>query len=133
MSEEGKNENENDNGQNEGSVNIYDDNAYMFGEEPSENNSEEKNEMKEINKLDYINYNEEFENEGINAMESKELYKDYDKELDNNNSKNNHQEIEQNSIQKENINSKMNNISKGENINNSEKKYRKKLKLKQII
>ena len=130
MSEEGKNENENDNGQNEGSVNIYDDNAYMFGEEPSENNSEEKNEMKEINKLDYINYNEEFENEGINAMESKELYKDYDKEIDNNNSKNNNQELEQNSIQKENINSKMNNISKGENINNSEKKIPQKIQTK---
>ena len=124
MSEEGKNENENenDNGQNEGSVNIYDDNAYMFGDEPSENNSEEKNEMKDINKLDYINYTDEYENEGINNLESKESYKNYDKELKNINTKINTQEIIPNLNQKENINLKPNQIPKEENINNSQNK-----------
>ena len=123
MSEEGKNENENDNGQNEGSVNIYDDNAYMFGDEPSENNSEEKNEMEDQNKLDYINYNEEFENE------SKELYKNYDKEFVNNNSNINTQENIQNSNKKDNINSKINITPKEENINNSEKNAPQKIQI----
>ena len=38
------NEKENENGQDEGSINVFEDNAYMFGDEPSDNNLEEQNE-----------------------------------------------------------------------------------------
>ena len=51
--EEGKmeNDNENENGQEEeGSMNVYDDNAYMFGDDPSGDNSEEQQDYYEINK-----------------------------------------------------------------------------------
>ena len=39
--------NEEDNGQDEGSINVFEDNAYMFGEDPSGNNLEEQNEIKQ--------------------------------------------------------------------------------------
>ena len=69
MSEEGKNENEN--GQEEGSMNIYDDNAYMFGDDPSGNNSE--NEYQDFNKMDIFNKKHESENEEeANNIENKE-------------------------------------------------------------
>ena len=121
MDEEGKNEN--DNGQEEGSVNIYDDNAYMFGDEPSENNSEDKNEIKDTNKGDYINYTDEYENEGINNMESKESYQNYyKKEIQNSsNKKTNDKEILENINPKdniENINLNVNQISKESLSNN---------------
>ena len=131
MEEEGKNEN--DNGQEEGSVNIYDDNAYMFGDEPSENNSEDKNEneMKDMNKGDYVNYTDEYENEGINNMESKESYNNYyKKELKNSsNIKNNDKEV-LNINPKENIkNININQISKDENIDISNNKIPQKIQI----
>ena len=131
MEEEGKNEN--DNGQEEGSVNIYDDNAYMFGDEPSENNSEDKNEneIKDMNKGDYVNYTDEYENEGINNMESKESYNNYyKKELQNNsNIKNNDKEV-LNINSKENIkNININQISKDENIDISNNKIPQKIQI----
>ena len=93
MSAEEKNDNENENGQDEGSMNIYDDNAYMFGDEPSGNNSEEQNEIHDDNDNEnQINQQniekDEFENENdeINNMESKELsyMKYYEKEKQKN-------------------------------------------------
>ncbi len=116
MNEEIKKEIENENGQlDDGSVNIYDDNAYMFGDEPSGNNSEEHNELKDINQNNYINTTEE-DNEGINNSENKESYKKYiEKELQNNNSKNNDQEISKDLIQNEKMNVNINNLPKEEN------------------
>ena len=129
MDEEGKNEN--DNGQEEGSVNIYDDNAYMFGDEPSENNSDDKNEIKDMNKGDYINYTDEYENEGINNMESKESYKNYyKKELQtSSNKKTNDKEILQNKENIKNINLNINQISKEENIDISNNKMPQKIQI----
>ena len=116
MNEEIKKEVENENGQlDDGSVNIYDDNAYMFGDEPSGNNSEEHNELKDINQNNYINTTEE-DNEGINNSENKESCKKYiEKELQNNNSKNNDQEISKDLIQNEKMNVNINNLPKEEN------------------
>ena len=129
MDEDGKNEN--DNGQEEGSVNIYDDNAYMFGDEPSENNSDDKNEIKDMNKGDYINYTDEYENEGINNMESKESYKNYyKKELQtSSNKKTNDKEILQNKENIKNINLNINQISKEENIDISNNKMPQKIQI----
>ena len=112
MSEEGKNENENENGQDEGSMNIYDDNAYMFGDDPSGNNSDEQNEINDDNQLTQQNADkEELENEEINNMESKESYSNYyQKELNKNNEENNEQEIITNLNQKEKDNININNV-----------------------
>ena len=128
MSEEGKNENEN--GQDDGSVNIYDDNAYMFGDEPSE----EQNEIKGTNKEEYVNYAEEIENDGIKNMENKESYlKYYEKEIKDSNSKNNNKENLGNLNPKENTNLNMNQITKGENNNeNLENKIPQKIQIEQI-
>ena len=41
--------NEEDNGQDEGSINVFEDNAYMFGDDPSGNNLEEQNEINDEN------------------------------------------------------------------------------------
>ena len=93
MSTEEKNDNENENGQDEGSMNIYDDNAYMFGDEPSGNNSEEQNEIQDyndnenqINQQNVEKDEVENENDEINNMESKELsyVKYYEKEKQKN-------------------------------------------------
>ena len=119
MSEEGKNENEN--GQDEGSMNIYDDNAYMFGDDPSGNNSEEQNEINDDNQLTQQHMDKEEienENEEINNMESKESYTNYyHKELDQNNQENIAKEImtKINKNEKENINA----MSNEENAENS--------------
>ena len=129
MSEEEKIENEN--GQEEGSVNIYDDNAYIFGEDPSANNSDDQNELKETNKMDYINYKDDYENEEINNMESHEAYmKDYEKESKEK-IKNNENEISPDTKDKQNINININQdsnqISLGKNIKNEENKLAQKI------
>ena len=120
MSEEGKNENEN--GQEEGSMNIYDDNAYMFGDDPSGNNSE--NEYQDFNKMDIFNKKHESENEEeANNIENKELYmQNYEKELQNIKSKNN----EQDNLPTLNQNQ---NVSKEENIENPENKIQKTIQI----
>ena len=46
------NEKENENGQDEGSINVFEDNAYMFGDEPSDNNLEEQNELNDEEQVD---------------------------------------------------------------------------------
>ena len=123
MSEEGKNENENENGQDEGSMNIYDDNAYMFGDDPSGNNSEEQNEINDDNQLthpqaDKDEIETENENEEMINIESKESYTNYyQKELDNKNQEKIAQEImaKINKKEKENKNS----ISNEENLENT--------------
>ena len=124
MSEEEKIENEN--GQEEGSMNIYDDNAYMFGEDPSANNSEDQNELKDQNKMDYINYKDDYENEEMNNLESNEAYpKDYEKEPKEK-IENNENEISPDIKQKENNNINLNQISNQlsleKNINKEENK-----------
>ena len=129
MSEEEKIENEN--GQEEGSVNIYDDNAYIFGEDPSANNSDDQNELKETNKMDYINYKDDYENEEINNMESHEAYmKDYEKESKEK-IKNNENDISPDTKDKQNINININQdsnqISLGKNIKNEENKLAQKI------
>ena len=43
--------NDDDNGQDEGSINVFDDNAYMFGDDPSGNNLEEQNEINDENQI----------------------------------------------------------------------------------
>ena len=76
--------NEDDNGQDEGSINVFDDNAYMFGDEPSGNNLEEQNEVNDENPINHKeienNTKEEDdnnENEEINNMESKDSLRKY--------------------------------------------------------
>jgi hypothetical protein len=82
MSDNEKNEEEN--GQDEGSINVFDDNAYMFGDDPSGNNLEEQNEINDdnneeqkdiqnINKEEYDNH----DNDEINNMESKDSLRKY--------------------------------------------------------
>ena len=82
MSDNEKNEEEN--GQDEGSINVFDDNAYMFGDDPSGNNLEEQNEINDDNneeQKDIQNINkEEFDNndnDEINNMESKDSLRKY--------------------------------------------------------
>ena len=82
MSDNEKNVDEN--GQDEGSINVFDDNAYMFGDDPSENNLEEQNEINDDNQVNQkemeINSKEEFdhnENDEINNMESKDSLRKY--------------------------------------------------------
>ena len=82
MSDNEKNVDEN--GQDEGSINVFDDNAYMFGDDPSENNLEEQNEINDDNQVNQKdienNSKEEFdhnENDEINNMESKDSLRKY--------------------------------------------------------
>ena len=82
MSDNEKNEEEN--GQDEGSINVFDDNAYMFGDDPSGNNLEEQNEINDDNneeQKDIQNINkEEYDNNDnneINNMESKDSLRKY--------------------------------------------------------
>ena len=128
MSEEGKNENEN--GQEEGSMNNYDDNAYMFGDDPSANNSDDQNELKEQNKMDYINYKDDYENEEINNIEKHEAYmNDYDEKELKDKIDNNKNEISPNIRPEENINIDQNDnqMTAEKNIENSEKKIPQKI------
>ena len=126
MSTEEKNDNENENGQDEGSMNIYDDNAYMFGDEPSGNNSEEQNEIHDDNDNEnQINQQniekDEFENENdeINNMESKELsyMKYYEKEKQKNKLINSEDNVEL--INNQNNNKDNNKIPQKMNIQNN--------------
>ena len=82
MSDNEKNEEEN--GQEEGSINVFDDNAYMFGDDPSGNNLEEQNEINDDNneeQKDIQNINKEEydnnDNDEINNMESKDSLRKY--------------------------------------------------------
>ena len=82
MSDNEKNEEEN--GQDEGSINVFDDNAYMFGDDPSGNNLEEQNEINDDNneeQKDIQNINKEEydnnDNDEINNMESKDSLRKY--------------------------------------------------------
>lgn len=126
MSTEEKNDNENENGQDEGSMNIYDDNAYMFGDEPSGNNSEEQNEIHDDNDNEnQINQQniekDEFENENdeINNMESKELsyMKYYEKEKQKNKLINSEDNVEL--INNQNNNKDNNKIPQKMNVQNN--------------
>ena len=58
--------NEDDNGQDEGSINVFDDNAYMLGDDPLRNNLEEQNEINDENPINQkeikINHKEELDN-----------------------------------------------------------------------
>ena len=128
MSEEEQIENEN--GQEEGSMNIYDDNAYMFGDDPSANNSDDQNELKEQNKMDYINYKDDYENEEINNIENHEAYmNDYDEKELKDKIDNNKNEISPNIRPEENINIDQNDnqMTAEKNIENSEKKIPQKI------
>ena len=137
MSEEGKNENENENGQDDGSMNIYDDNAYMFGDDPSGNNSEEQNDIHDDNQNTQHNAEkEEFENDNendeINNMESKELsyMKYYEKELQKNKSQNNEDELIDNINQNQNNNNNKNKKEENDNnIDNIENKIPQKIQI----
>ena len=82
MSDNEKNEEEK--GQDEGSINVFDDNAYMFGDDPSGNNLEEQNEINDDNneeQKDIQNINKEEydnnDNDEINNMESKDSLRKY--------------------------------------------------------
>ena len=114
MSEEGKNDSEKD----DENVNIYDDNAYLFGDDLSENNSENKKEIKGINNEDNVNYTKEIENEGLIDVNNKEIYiNNNQRELEINNSKNNNKEILAILNQEENINKNENFIQKSKEDN----------------
>ena len=136
--------NEEDNGQDEGSINVFDDNAYMFGDDPSGNNLEEQNEINDenqINEKEIENNNKEDfdnnENEEINNMESKDSLRNYleqqmkhEQIQNNDNNIDNNINANENSIKnklptnEENISKKIQN-SKNENDINISKKNEK--------
>ena len=132
--------NEDDNGQDEGSINVFDDNAYMFGDDPSGNNLEEQNEINDENPINQKeienNDKEEYdnnENEEINNMESKDSLRKYlEQQMKHDQIQNNDNNINvnQNSIKnklstnEENISKKIQN-SKDENEINVTKKSEK--------
>ena len=128
--------NDEDNGQDEGSINVFDDNAYMFGDDPSGNNLEEQNEINDENPInDKEKENKEEydnnENEEINNLESKDSLRKYlEQQMKQGQMNNNTDNI---NINKDSINNKLtpneeNNLkkiqnSKGENdINISNQK-----------
>ena len=131
MSDNEKNE-EDQNGQEEGSINVFDDNAYMFGDDPSGNNLEEQNEINDDNQIEQkelennnkeIFENNENENDEINNMESKDSLRKYleqqmkyDQIQSNDNKINNNENSLPNKLSQneENISKKIQN-SKGEN------------------
>ena len=137
--------NEEDNGQDEGSINVFEDNAYMFGDDPSGNNLEEQNEINDENqnstkekenKDEYGNN----ENEEINNLESKDSLRKYlEQQMKHEQMQNNNDNIDINknsinnklSTNEENISKKIQN-SKGENDINISKKSEKKLE-KELI
>ena len=130
MSDNEKNEDQN--GQEEGSINVFDDNAYMFGDDPSGNNLEEQNEINDDNQIEQkelennnkeIFENNENENDEINNMESKDSLRKYleqqmkyDQIQSNDNKINNNENSLPNKLSQneENISKKIQN-SKGEN------------------
>ena len=137
--------NEEDNGQDEGSINVFEDNAYMFGDDPSGNNLEEQNEINDENqnstkekenKEEYVNN----ENEEINNLESKDSLRKYlEQQMKHEQMQNNNDNIDINknsinnklSTNEENISKKIQN-SKGENDINISKKSEKRLE-KELI
>ena len=140
--------NEDDNGQDEGSINVFDDNAYMFGDDPSGNNLEEQNEINDENAINQKeienNDKEEYdnnENEEINNMESKDSLRKYlEQQMKHDQIQNNDNNINvnQNSIKnklstnEENISKKIQN-SKDENEINITKKSEKNMQNMQGI
>ena len=131
MSDNEKNVDEN--GQDEGSINVFDDNAYMFGDDPSENNLEEQNEINDDNQVNQkemeINSKEEFdhnENDEINNMDSKDSLRKYleqqmkQEQIQNND---NNLNINENSIKnklstnEENISKKIQNSKNDNDLN----------------
>ena len=146
MSDNEKNVDEN--GQDEGSINVFDDNAYMFGDDPSGNNLEEQNEINDENPINQKeienNDKEEYdnnENEEINNMESKDSLRKYlEQQMKHDQIQNNDNNINvnQNSIKnklstnEENISKKIQN-SKDENEINVTKKSEKNMQNMQDI
>ena len=140
--------NEDDNGKDEGSINDFDDNADMFGDDPSGNNLEEQNEINDENAINQKeienNDKEEYdnnENEEINNMESKDSLRKYlEQKMKHDQIQNNvnNININQNSIKnklstnEENISKKIQN-SKDENEINTTKKSEKNMQNMQDI
>ena len=132
--------NEDDNRQDEGSINVFDDNAYMFGDDPSGNNLEEQNEINDenqVNQKELENDNKEEydnnDNDEINNMESKDSLRKYleqqmkhEQIQNNNNNINNNENSLKNKLttKEENISQKIQNLKEeNENdINISKKK-----------
>ena len=115
--------NDEDNGQDEGSINVFDDNAYMFGDDPSGNNLEEQNEINDENPInDKEKENKEEydnnENEEINNLESKDSLRKYlEQQMKQGQMNNNTDNI---NINKDSINNKLtpneeNNLKKIQN------------------
>ena len=141
--------NEDDNGQDEGSINVFDDNAYMFGDDPSGNNLEEQNEINDENPINQKeienNDKEEYDNnlnEEINNMESKDSLRKYlEQQMQHDQIQNNDNNINinENSIKnkltpnEENISKKIQNSKNENDINDvgvtkkSEKNIQKEL------
>ena len=141
--------NEDDNGQDEGSINVFDDNAYMFGDDPSGNNLEEQNEINDENPINQKeienNDKEEYDNnlnEEINNMESKDSLRKYlEQQMQHDQIQNNDNNINinENSIKnklspnEENISQKIQNSKNENDINDvgvtkkSEKNIQKEL------
>ena len=141
--------NEDDNGQDEGSINVFDDNAYMFGDDPSGNNLEEQNEINDENPINQKeienNDKEEYDNnlnEEINNMESKDSLRKYlEQQMQHDQIQNNDNNINinENNIKnkltpnEENISKKIQNSKDENNINDinitkkSEKNIQKEL------
>ena len=111
--------NEEDNGQDEGSINVFEDNAYMFGDDPSGNNLEEQNEINDENQnstkeKENKDENGNNENEEINNLESKDSLRKYlEQQMKHEQMQNNNDNID---INKNSINNKLStneeNISK---------------------
>ena len=135
--------NDDDNGQDEGSINVFDDNAYMFGDDPSGNNLEEQNEINDENQITpkeiENNNKEEYDNndnDEINNMESKDSLRKYlEQQMKHEQIKNNdnNKNINENSlknkmpINEENISQKIQNLKGDNDINiNISKKSEKK-------
>ena len=133
------NEKENENGQDEGSINVFEDNAYMFGDEPSDNNLEEQNELNDEEQVDEKEEKNENKksnenlnlNEDINNLESKDslrkyleqqMNKDQLQNLENNNNNNDNNNINNDNNK---ITSNENNNSKKEELKDNIKNFEK--------
>ena len=96
---------ENENGQEEGSMNILDDNAYMFGDGPSGSNTDEQNEIQDDNQLNKENVEKEKLEKKLMNMKMDEVAKLYEKEMKKNKNQNidnmNSLKLEENNIKEE--------------------------------
>ena len=116
-----KNNNVNNEEQDENSINIYDDNAYMLGEEDSENNNSPNiDQIKE----DEIHYQNQDKNE--NFQKENEIQGLDDAQNEDNQEKNNNyikliENQEKNNIDNQTNNNNTNNIGINKNLNNDEK------------